>query len=64
MRLVSSEKVLRDAEKVADELIDSCDKPALTMVEIREIPKEQRATPIREFTQACREERQKLLNCL
>ncbi len=60
MRLVSSERVLAAAEKVVEEILESWDRSAPTMQEIRTITKERRPVPMRDFTEACRAERSEL----
>ncbi len=58
MRLVSTNKVVQAAEKVTEEILDSFDRPIMTIQEIRKITKERNSWPMREFTEACRLERQ------
>jgi len=57
MRLMSSEKVLQAAEMVVAEIMDSFDQPTITIEDMRKMAKENRPRPIREFIEACREER-------
>jgi hypothetical protein len=61
IRLISSDKVLQAAKKVADEILESHDRPAMTMGELHKIAKELPTNPMRDFTEACRSERENLL---
>jgi len=61
IRLVSSDKVLAAAEKVADSIIVSYSRPPTTFDDLYKVVHETRVDPLKEFTEACREERKATL---
>ena len=61
IRLIGSDKVLEAAEKVADSIIDSYNRPPTTFEELYKVIHETRVDPLKEFTEACREERKATL---
>ena len=61
IRLIGSDKVLLAAEKVADSIIDSYNRPPTTFEELYKVVHETRVDPLKEFTEACREERKATL---
>jgi hypothetical protein len=64
IRLTSSDKVLQSAKKVADAILDSYNRPAMTIEEMRKAAKDLPSHPMRDFTEACRSEKENLLACL
>jgi hypothetical protein len=61
IRLIGSDKVLLAAEKVADSIIVSYSRPPTTFDDIYKVVHETRVDPLKEFTEACREERKATL---
>jgi len=61
IRLVSSDKVLAAAEKVADSIIVSYSRPPTTFDDLYKVVHETHVDPLKEFTEACREERKATL---
>ncbi len=61
IRLVSSDKVLAAAEKVADSIIVSYSRPPTTFDDLYKVVRETHVDPLKEFTEACREERKATL---
>jgi hypothetical protein len=61
IRLVSNDTVLAAAEKVADNIIDSYNRPPTTFDEVIKLARESHIDPLKEFTEACREERKAML---
>lgn len=59
MRLISTASVLGAAEKVGRDIIESYRRPAVKIQQLLE--REDLADPLREFTQACRDEREIML---
>ena len=57
IRLVGSDKVLAAAEKVADSIIDSYNRPPIKFDDVYKVWREEHVDPLKEFTEACREER-------
>jgi len=64
IRLISSDKVLLAAEKIAGTIIDSYSRPPITFDDVYKLPREGRMDPLKEFTEACREERKFMLKQL
>ena len=56
IRLVSSDKVLAAAEKAPESIVDSYNRPPRTFKDLYNEVREGHADPLREFTEACREE--------
>jgi hypothetical protein len=64
IRLISTEAVLIAAENVDEDVIEAYNRPPMTVQEVHKIASESRIVPLREFTQACRAERQSMLGRL
>ena len=64
IRLVSSDTVLAAAEKVADSIVDSYRRPPVTFEDVYKAVRESQVHPLKEFTEACREERKIMLKRL
>ena len=64
IRLISTEAVLIAAENVDEDIIEAYNRPPMTVQEVHNIATERRIDPLREFTQACRAERQSMLGRL
>ena len=62
IRMISSEAVLRGAEKVADDIVESYKRPPMTFEEFQRLWES--ADPWHEFTNACRVERENMLGRL
>ncbi len=58
MRVISSPKVIEEAEKVAREIGDTYPKPNKTFCELRDMAREDSLDPLRRFSESCREELQ------
>jgi hypothetical protein len=63
IRLIGNATVLAAAEKVADSIVDSYSLPPATF-DVYRLGRENRADPLKEFTEACREERKAMLKRL
>jgi len=63
IRLIGNATVLAAAEKVADSIVDSYSLPPATF-DVYRLSRENRADPLKEFTEACREERKAMLKRL
>ena len=61
IRLVGSDTVLAAAEKVADSIIDSYNRPPIKFEDVYKLWREEHVDPLKEFTEACREERKATL---
>ena len=61
IRLIGSDKVLLAAEKVADSIIVSYSRPPTKFDDFYKVVHETRVDPLKEFTEACREERKATL---
>ena len=61
IRLVSSDKVLAAAEKVADSIIVSYSRPPIKFEDVYKVWREEHVDPFKEFTEACRGERKATL---
>jgi hypothetical protein len=64
IRLIGSDKVLLAAEKVADSIIVSYSRPPTKADDFYKVVHETRVDPLKEFTEACREERKSMLKSL
>lgn len=60
MRILSSPKVVEEADKVARLIVDFYPKPNKTFSELRAMMDEGSLDPLRDFSEACREELQGL----
>ena len=58
MRVISSQKVIEEAEKVAREIGDTYPKPKITDTELRDMVREHSIDPLRCFSKSCRDELQ------
>ncbi|MGO9235764.1 MAG: hypothetical protein ACLP4V_17470 [Methylocella sp.] len=58
MRVISSQKVIEEAEKVAREIGDTYPKPKITETELRDMVREHSLDPLRCFSESCRDELQ------
>jgi hypothetical protein len=61
IRLVSDDKVLAAAEKAADAVVESYHRPPTTFDMMVTMVREGQFDPLKEFTEACREERKAML---
>jgi hypothetical protein len=61
IRLIGTEAVFIAAENVGKEIIGAYNRPPMTVQEVHKFARERRIDPRREFTQACRAERQSML---
>jgi hypothetical protein len=61
IRLLGSDKVLAAAEKVAETIVDSYNRPPTTFEDVYKVARERHVDPLKEFTVACREERKATL---
>lgn len=64
IRLVGTDKVLLAAEKVTETIVDSYRHPPVTFEDVYKVVRESHIDPLKEFTEACREERQAMLKRL
>jgi len=64
IRLIGSDKVLLAAEKVADSIVDSYRRPPVTFEDVYKVVRESHVDPLKEFTEACREELKSMLKSL
>jgi hypothetical protein len=64
MRLNAGDKVLLAAEKVADSIIDSYNRPPRKFEDLYKLMREEPVDPLKEFTEACREELKVMLKRL
>lgn len=64
IRLIAGDKVLLAAEQIADSIVDSYNRPPTTFEDVYKLARESTVDPLREFTEACREERKAMLKSL
>jgi len=64
IRLVGTDKVLLAAEKVTETIVDSYRRPPVTFEDVYKVVRESHVDPLKEFTEACREERKSMLKSL
>ena len=64
IRLLGSDKVLLAAEKVAETIVESYRSPPVTFEDVYKVLRESQVDPLKEFTEACREERKIMLKRL
>jgi hypothetical protein len=64
IRLISIEAVFIAAENVDEDSMAAYNRPPMTFQEVHKFASERRIDPRREFTQACRAERQSMLGRL
>lgn len=64
IRMISREAVLKAAERVIQDIIESYNRPPISIQELKKLTDERPADPWHEFTEACRAEREVLLKRL
>ncbi len=64
IRLITGDKVLLAAEKVAETIVESYRHPPVTFEDVYKVVRESQVDPLKEFTEACREERKIMLKRL
>ena len=64
IRLIARDRVLSAAERIAQGVVDSYRRPPRTFEDEYKLVREHQVDPLKEFTQACREERQSMLKSL
>ena len=64
IRLIAGDNVLLAAEKIADSIVESYNRPPATFDDAYKLGRERQVDPLREFTDACREERNLMLKRL
>ena len=64
IRLIGSDKVLLAAEKVAETIVESYRSPPVTFEDVYKVVRESKVDPLKEFTEACREERKIMLKSI
>ena len=64
IRLIGSDKVLLAAEKVAETIVDSYSSPPIKFEEVYKVWRKEHIDPLKEFTEACREELKRMLKLL
>jgi hypothetical protein len=64
IRMISSEAVLKSADRVIQDIIEAYNRPPRSIQELKKLTDERPADPWHEFTEACRAEREALLKRL
>jgi len=64
IRLIAGDRVLLAAERIAEAIVDSYRRPPRTFEDEYKLVRERQVDPLKEFTQACREERRSILTNL
>jgi hypothetical protein len=64
IRMISSEPVLKAAERVIEDIMESYNRPPMSTQELQKLTDQRTADPWHEFTKACRAEREALLKRL
>ena len=64
IRLIAGDKVLLAAEEIVDSIVDSYSRHPTTFDDAYKLAREGRVDPLRELTEACREERKAMLKNL
>ena len=64
IRLTAGDKVLLAAEKVTETIVDSYNRPPMKFEDVYKVWREKHVDPLKEFTEACREERKAMLKLL
>ena len=64
IRLIAGDRVLSAAERIAEAIVDSYRRPPRTFEDEYKLVRERQVDPLKEFTQACREERRSMLTNL
>jgi hypothetical protein len=57
MRLIAGDKVLLAAERIAETIVESYSHPPRTFEDAYKLARERHVDPLKEFSEACREER-------
>jgi hypothetical protein len=64
IRLAAGDKVLLTAETVMDTIVDSYNRPPIKFEEVYKVWRKEHIDPLKEFTEACREELKRMLKLL
>lgn len=64
MRLIAADEVLLRAGKVTDSVLYSYTRPPIRFEDVHKLVREAHVDPLKEFTEACREERRGMLKGL
>jgi hypothetical protein len=64
IRLIAGDKVLLAAEEIVDSTVDSYSRHPTTFLDTYKLAREGHIDPLREFTEACKEERKAMLTNL
>ena len=64
IRLTAGDKVLLAAETVMDTIVDSYNRPPIKFEEVYKVWRKEHVDPLKEFTEACREELKRMLKLL
>ncbi len=64
IRLIAGDRVLLAAERIAEAIVDSYRRPPRTFEDEYKLVRERQVDPLKEFIQACREERRSMLTNL
>ena len=64
IRLIADDRVLLATERIAEAIVDSYRHPPRTFEDEYKLVRERQVDPLKEFTQACREERRSMLTNL
>jgi len=64
IRLTAGDKVLLTAETVMDTIVDSYNRPPIKFEEVYKVWRKEHIDPLKEFTEACREELKRMLKLL
>jgi hypothetical protein len=64
IRLTAGDKVLLAAEKVMETIVDSYNNPTIKFEDVYKVWRKEHIDPLKEFTEACREELKLMLKLL
>ena len=64
IRLTAGDKVLLAAEKVMETIVDSYNRPPIKFEDVYKVWRKEHIDPLKEFTEACRDERKLMLKLL
>jgi len=64
IRLTAGDKVLLAAEKVMETIVDSYNRPPIKFEDVYKVWRKEHIDPLKEFTEACREELKLMLKLL
>jgi hypothetical protein len=64
IRMISTEAVLKSADRVIEDIIEAYNRPPISIQELKKLTDQRPADPWHEFAQACRAEREVLLKQL